>query len=148
MITDQLMSSPANKALADLTVSTQSLAVLDLGAARNHGLFVGPSRPGFAVTIKGATSGGAATIAIVLKTDDNTAMSSATTLHTSATLALAAVAGKGTQFFIPMPESWSYEKYLAIQATVGTAVFTGGTVEVDYVADYRKWRAYPGENGR
>ena len=47
-----------------------------------------------------------------------------------------------------MPNSDSYERYLAIQATVGTAVFTGGTVEVEYVADYRQWRAYPAEAGR
>lgn len=148
MIIDKLMSTNDGVALSSLTVSTQSLKVLDLGAARNNGLFTGTERPGFVVTIKGATSGGASTIAILLKTDDNTAMSSATTLYTGNTLALAAVAGAGTQFFIPMPNSDSHERYLAIQATVGTAVFTGGTVEVEYVADYRQWRAYPAENGR
>lgn len=148
MIIDKLMSTNDGVALSSLTVSTQNLKVLDLGASRNNGRFTGTGRPGFVVTIKGATSGGASTINILLKTDDNPAMSSATTLHTGSALALAAVAGAGTQFFIPMPNSDSYERYLAIQATVGTAVFTGGTVEVEYVADYRQWRAYPSENGK
>lgn len=148
MIIDKLMSTNDGVALSGLTVSTQNLKVLDLGASRNNGKFTGTERPGFVVTIKGATSGGASTITILLKTDDNQAMSSATTLYTGSTLALATVAGAGTQFFIPMPNSDSYERYLAIQATVGTAAFTGGTVEVEYAADYRQWRAYPTENGR
>lgn len=148
MIIDKLMSTNDGVALSGLSVGNNTLKTLDLGAARNNGLFVNSNRPGWVVTIKGGTSEGAATIALAVLTDDNSSLSSPTTLYTSATLALATVAGTGTQFFIPVPASDSWERYCGLRAIVGTAVFTGGTIEVEYVADARNWRAYPAETGR
>lgn len=148
MIIDKLMSPAVLKPLAGLSVGTNVLASLDMGVARNNGLFTGSPSPGFIVTIKGGTSGGLATIQLTIRTDDNEAMTSATTLFTGTAIAVAATAGDGTQFFIPMPDSDAYEQFLAVSAVVGTAVFTGGTISVEYVADKRNWRAYPAETGR
>ena len=85
MIIDKLMSTHDGVALSGLSVGNNTLKALELGAARNNGLFVNSNQPGWVVTIKGGTSGGAATIALAVLTDDNSAMSSPTTLYTSAT---------------------------------------------------------------
>lgn len=145
MMIDRLMSPAIGKTLVGLTVSDQVLGSLDMGEPRNHGALFTPQRPGFVVTIKGATSGGAATAVIKLKTDDNAAMTSAATIYTSPTFALADLAGDGSQFFIEMPDTDLYEQFLAATIVVGGAVFTAGTVSVEYAAGNRNWRAYPSE---
>lgn len=147
MIIDKLLSPAIKLALSGLTVSTQTLGtVMDMGAARNHGLAVKPYGPGWRIASRGATSGGAATATFLLVTDDNAALSSPTTLYTSPTYTLAQMAN--TTLIVPIPDTDAYERYLAWRVTVGTAVFTGGTVSIEFAADMRRWRAYPAQGNR
>lgn len=150
MIIDKILSPAIKTALSGYTVSTQtvggSAGVFDMGASRNHGLAVKPYGPGFRLAGRGATSGGAATATFTLVTDDNAALSSVATLFTSATYTLANMVKM--DLFVPMPDTDAYERYLAWRIAVGTAVFTGGTLSIEYLADNRRWRAYPAQGNR
>lgn len=154
MIIDKLLSPAIRRSLADFTVSTQTITppgsgqsgVMDLGVARNIGLLSKPYGPGWDINFRGGTSGGAATAQLLLVTDDNAALSSPTTLYTSPSFTLAQTV-KG-DLFVPVPDLDTYERYLAWRIIVGTAVFTGGTLSIEYVADTRRYRAYPSQGNR
>jgi hypothetical protein len=154
MIIDKLLSPAIQRALSGFTVSTQTISplgsfnsgVMDMGAARNHGLVAKPFGPGWDINFRGGTSGGAATATLLLVTDDNPALSSPTTLYTSPTFTLAQTV-KG-DLFVPLPDLDTYERYLAWRITVGTAVFTGGTLSIEFVSDMRRYRAYPSQGNR
>lgn len=143
-IVDKLLSPATPVLLNTLTVSTQLLGtVLDFGVARENGLLATPYGPGWQIGVKNGTSGGAATLTLQLVTDDNLALSSPTILWTGPVWALANTAGIGQSIFLPMPDVANYERFLAFRAVVGTAVFTGGEVNVEYVANKRRWKGYP-----
>lgn len=147
MIIDKLLSPAVKLPLSTFTVATHTLGtVMDWGTARNQGLLARPYGPGFDINVRGATSGGAATATLLLVTDDNAALSSATTLWTSGSIALASLVKYDN--FIPLPETDLWERYVAWRLTVGTAVFTGGTLSIEYVADERNWRGYPAQGNR
>lgn len=154
MIIDKLLSPAIKRALADFTVSTQTIVppgneragVMDWGAARNNGLLANPYGPGWDINVRGATSVGAATLGLNLITSAAANLSSPVTLFTLTPQALAAL--NKFDLFVPMPETDTYLRYIAWQAVVGTAVFTGGTLSIEFVADARKWRAYPSQGNR
>jgi hypothetical protein len=148
MIVDKLLSPSIKQPLnVGLPVGTTTLGqVMDWGAARNQGLLAKPYGPGWDINIRNATSGGAATATLLLVTDDNAALSSPTTLFTSPTYTLSQLAKM--DLFVPVPETDLWERYVAWRITVGTAVFTGGTISLEYVADVRKWRGYPAQGNR
>ncbi len=144
MIIDKLISPAINVALSSLAVSTQTVGdVIDFQGIRDQGLLATPYGPGFAGFARAATSGGAATLALSLVTDDNAALSSPTAIWTSATFTLGQVAGAGQKFWVPLPDILTYERYLALRVTVGTAVFTGGLLDFEFAANKRRWKGYP-----
>lgn len=150
MIIDQLMSPAIKTALSTYTVSTQIVGgaskVFDMGSARNQGLFSTPYGPGFELNARGATSGGAATATLQLVTDDNAALSSPTILFASSTYTLAQMVKM--DLWVPLPSTDLFERYLAWRIIVGTAVFTGGTLSIEYVGNNRNWRGYPAQGNR
>ena len=44
---------------------------------------------------------------------------------------------------MPLPDILTYERYLALRATVGTVVFTGGLLDFEFAANKRRWKGYP-----
>lgn len=154
MIVDKLLSPAIKLALSTLTVSTQTLippgngqsGVMDLGAARNIGLLSTPYGPGWDINVRGATSGGAATLSLILVTDDNAALSSPTTIYTVPVTALGSL--NKFDLFVPIPDSNLFERFIAWRAIVGGAVFTGGTLSVEFAANVRNYRAYPAQGNR
>lgn len=144
MMIDRLLSPAIRAALSAYTVSTQTVGtVMDWGTARNQGLLATPYGPGWEINVRGATSGGAATLALALVTDDNAALSSPTTLFSISAIALASLTKY--DLFVALPSTNTWERYVAWRATVGTAVFTGGTLSIEYVANVREWRGYPSQ---
>lgn len=144
MIIDKLLSPAILFDLTDLSVATATLGdVMDFGVARNNGLLATPYGPGWDINVDGATSGGAATARLLLVTDDNEALSSATTLWDSGVVALADFANY--REFVPPPSNDLWERWVAWRITVGTAVFTGGTLSIQYAANKRQWRDYPSQ---
>lgn len=147
MIIDKLLSPAIELALSGFTVSTQVVGeVMDMGAARNHGLVSTPYGPAWRIASRGATSGGAATATFTLVTDDNEALGTPTVLYTSPTYTLAQMVER--TLIVPMPDTDLYERYLAWRIAVGTAVFTGGTLSIEYAANHRRWRAYPAQGNQ
>lgn len=150
MIIDKLLSPVIRAPLSAFTVSTQIVGgaanVYDMGSAKNQGLLSTPYGPGFVLNARGATSGGAATAILQLVTDDNAALGSPTILFASATYTLAQMVKM--DLFVPVPSTDLWERYLAWRIVVGTAVFTGGTLSVEYVANHREWRGYPAQGNR
>jgi len=154
MIIDKLMSPAIRLPLSGLTISTQTLVppgdgqagVIDLGVARNIGMMSKSNGPAWEINVRGATSAGAATMALQLITSASSGLGSPTTLFTTGVTTLANLV-KFDQFFI-VPDSDAVLRYIAWQAIVATAVFTGGTVSVEYVADMRRYRAYTAQGNR
>lgn len=145
MLIDSLMS-PARK-LAFNTGAAGNYdfgPAIDLDVARNNGVFPGNTfEPGFALTITtAATSGGAATANFQLLTDDNAAMSSPVVLAEFGVKALADLA-LGKQYYLLMPDSNLFERYIRFRQVTGVAAFTAGAASLEFVANRRNWRAYP-----
>lgn len=79
------------------------------------------------------TSGGAATLVVALQVDDNDSFSSATTVWTSETLALATLAA-GYELPIDYVPQGVNERYVRLYYTIGTATTTAGTVTAGFAA--------------
>ena len=87
------------------------------------------------------SSGEAATLTITLESDDNAALSSATTHYTSGALTEATVSAAGWELRVRVPPS-AYQQYLGVRYTVGTENFTTGTISAALVRDSRGYRDY------
>lgn len=100
--------------------------VIDLGLA---GRDIGNGEPlEFVVQVDTtATSGGAATLAVSLATDDNSSLSSPTKIVTSPAIAVASLTAGTTIFRVKVPAG-TYERYIGVVQTTGTAAFTAGKV--------------------
>lgn len=74
-----------------------------------------------------ATSGGAATGLFSLVTDDNSSLSSPTVIVSSPAIAVATLVAGYTALRVKIPAG-TYERYIGVQQTTGTAAFTAGKV--------------------
>ncbi len=88
-----------------------------------------------------ATSGGSATLAISLATDDNSSLSSPTKIVTSPAVAVASLTAGTTVFRVRVPAG-TYERYLGIVQTTGTAAFTAGKINAFLTPASANWKAY------
>lgn len=149
MIIDKLLSPAINVALSTLTTSAATIGtVMDFGEDRNHGLVATTYGPGWVVTVNGATSGGASTLNLSLVTSDAATLSSPTTLWSRSAIPLTDIDGEGQQFFVPVPSTNDWKRYVALRGNAGTAVFTGGELSFEFTSDFRNYRAYPAVNNR
>lgn len=144
MIIDKLLSPAIKVLLSSFTASANQLvgASMDFGIARNNGLLSLSDGPGWLVSLKGATSAGASTAQVRLVTSASADLSSPTVLWTSASFALADIAGVGKQLWVEVPDTDEWKQFVGFQITVGSAVFTGGTISAQFAANKRKFRAY------
>lgn len=88
-----------------------------------------------------ATSGGSATLAVSLATDDNAALSSPTKIVTSPAVAVASLTAGTTVFRVKVPAG-TYERYIGIVQTTGTAAFTAGKINAFLTPVASNWKAY------
>lgn len=115
--------------------------VIDLGVARNIGA---DSELYLVVTVDTtATSGGAATLAIDLITDDNAGMASPAVVATVVPVtALASLTAGAILCRLGVPSSDLYERYIGIRQTTGTAAFTAGKINAFLTQTPPARRAY------
>ena len=111
-------------------------AVIDL---KHSGLDIGHGQPLYLVIemASSATSLGAATVSFSLVSDSTAALAtdgSATVHMTTGALSLSKLASGKTVAVVAVP-SGSYERYLGLLQTVGTAALTGGAVNAFLTAD-------------
>lgn len=93
-----------------------------------------------------ATSGGSATLAIRLVSDDTaTPDTSTSTLHYLGPTVAVATLVAGYRYCAVRLPAGSYERYIGIQQVTGTAAFTAGKINAFLTADPALWRAY-GDN--
>lgn len=96
-----------------------------------------------------ATSGGAATAAFSLCSDAQAAIAvdgSQTVHFSTGAQALATLAAGQMVAAVKLPLG-TYERYLGIVQTTGTAAFTAGKVNAFLTQDVAKWKAYPNAVG-
>ena len=116
----------SNKQTLIAAVGTHvSTNVIDLSVDRDIGK--GEPVPFLAQITTLVESGGAATLQLILETDDNEAMASAETLYTSEVITLAALVA-GYKFpinFVPRTN----QQYLRASYVIGTADITAGAIQ-------------------
>lgn len=88
-----------------------------------------------------ATSGGSATLAVSLATDDNASLSSPTKIVTSPAVAVASLTAGTTVFRVKVPAG-TYERYIGIVQTTGTAAFTAGKINAFLTPVAANWKPY------
>lgn len=118
--------------------------VIDLGVARNVGMLGGGDELFLVITVDTtATSGGSATGAFNLVTDDNSSMSSPTVIRQGSAIAVATLVQGYQIAAFAMPNSDSYERYIAIQQTTAVAAFTAGKINAFLTNTPPARRSYP-----
>lgn len=118
---------------------------IDLGAA---GQDPGNGQPVYLnmVVTEAFTDGGdAATLELRLVSDDTASIHASTsTIHLKTHAFLKAALAIGTKFSYPIPvQGTEYERYLGINAVVGTAGFDAGMITAWLSLDPIGWQAHP-----
>jgi len=127
ILDSQLLFSDAQAITAD-AVGTN---VIDLGAVRDIGK--GQELWFYAFVQTTATSGGSATLTTALVTDDSASFGSATTLLTSAAIAVASLTAGTVLVKARIPSTT--ERYLRVNWIVATAALTAGNFSAFITTD-------------
>lgn len=143
MITDKLATLADAVALNTGAAGNYTIGdVIDLGAAQQ----LNDPEKLFLVIVMDvtATSGGSATAAFALLTDDNAAMSSPTVVWQGNAVAVASLVAGYRYAVVQIPKGASLERYLGLRQVTGTAAFTAGAVNAFLTHDVpaNLWRAY------
>lgn len=111
----------------------------------NGGVDIGQSEQLFLmVTIKTTvTSAGAATVDFRLRTDSAASLTSTPVDVVSSGAVPKATLVAGYQIFLKLPAA-TYQKYIGVDANIGTAVLTAGAFEAEIVKDIQKNTKYAG----
>lgn len=89
-----------------------------------------------------ATSGGSATLAVSLVTDDNSSLSSPTKVTTSQTIAVANLVAGVVISMRELPKNVAWERYIGIVQTTGTAAFTAGKINAFFTTTPSNYRSF------
>lgn len=117
---------------------------IDLSVARNIGAGIGAGQLWLVILVDTtATSGGSATGAFSLITDDNSSFSSATVIYATGAIAVASMVAGTMLLCIPLPPSDSYERYIGLRQTTAVAAFTAGKITAFLTNTPPLRRAYP-----
>lgn len=144
MITDKLATLADAVALNTGAAGNYTIGdVIDLGAAKQLN---DPKSLYLVITVDvTATSGGSATLAVALLTDDNAAMSSPTVVWQGNAVAVATLVAGYRYAVVELPKGAdNYERYLGLRQVTGTAAFTAGAINAFLTHDVPAtlWRAY------
>ena len=133
-------------------------AALNTGAAGSYrignvidlektGLDLGTGEPLYLVISvdSAASSGGSATAAFTLASDAQAAIATdgTATVHVKTDAIPVASLTAGKQITMVALPAGTYERYLGILQTTGTAAFTGGAIDAFLTPDPSGWKAYP-----
>lgn len=134
MIMDKQLIMSSNQSF---TAQAEAIStnVLDFGALGLWDNGIGTSVVELIVRVSTLfTSSGAATLVVLVETDGDEAFGSAIALHTTATLALAAIEIAGATL-VHMRLPITTERYIRCTYTIGTADATAGAVDAFIVLD-------------
>lgn len=131
MILDSQLSLSRAQSIAAAAGDVVSTDYYDTGAAADVGI-----GEDFAIQVQLAaavTSGGAATVQVVLQCDDNTSFSSAKEYPLTSALALASLTANRILYQGRLP--YGLERYIRVVYRIGTATTTAGTVNTFLAKD-------------
>lgn len=134
-IQEQFSSAQSIVSAAGDVVSTN---VYDTGAAADVG--IGEEMYIVAKTIAAVTSAGAATVQVVLQTDDNVGFATPVEFPLTGALALASLTANTELVKQRLPIG--LERYIRVVYRVGTAATTAGTVDAFLVKDVQANKPY------
>lgn len=138
MILDTQTSLSRAQSIAAAAGDVASTDYYDTGAAHDAGI---GEDLALQVQLNAAvTSGGAATVQVVLQSDDNSSFSSPKEYPLTAALALAALTAGAVLYRGKLP--FGLERYLRIVYRIGTATTTGGTATAFLAKDLQVNPAY------
>lgn len=123
MILDTQMSLSRAQSIAAAAGDIVSTDIYDTGAAADVG--IGEELYLVVQTNAAVTSGGAATVAFILQTDDNPSFSSAREFPLTGALALAALTANTVHVRTRLPIG--LERYIRVVYRIAAATTTGGT---------------------
>lgn len=95
------------------------------------------------------TSAGAATAQFTLASDASASIAtdgSATVHFQTKAFAISEMAAGTVLACVALPQGFTYERYLGVLQTTGTAAFTGGKVDAFLTHDPARWFAYDAPN--
>lgn len=143
IIDNQLLFSDAQA----VTAAAGSTNVIDTSPlfTGNTGRNVGMGRPIYifiTVDVAFTDASSDSTLAVTLETDDNTSMSSATTIATLTTFA--ALTAAGTKFFAVLPMATNYERYIGLRYTPANGNLTTGSLTAGLTLNVDQWTATAG----
>lgn len=145
MIVDKLTEFGEDFDLDQETGSYLLTNQIDLGAA---GVDPGAGQPVYlnVIVTETFTDGGdAATLVLQVRSDDSASIHASTSsLHFASGSMLKAVLTAGTKFTFALPHTNAipYERYLGVQAVVGTAGFDSGMISAFLSLDPTGWKPY------
>ncbi len=144
MITDKLVTLADAVALNPGAAGNYTIGdVIDLGVLNNQ--LNDPDKLFLVITMDvTATSGGSATLAMALITDDNASMSSPAVIWQGNAIAVASLVAGYRYAVIQLPRAAVFERYLGLRQVTGVAAFTAGAVNafLTHDAPANTWRAY------
>lgn len=118
--------------------------VIDLGTAgRNIGVGDPPTYC-IALVSTTATSGGSATLQLILASDAQAAIAtdgSATAHYTTSAIPVATLVEGYQVMAFPLPLG-TYERYLGVLQVTAVAAFTAGKIKAYLASDLTQWKAY------
>lgn len=115
---------------------------VDLGAASRD---IGNGEPMYLIiTVDTAVDSSAdnTTQAFALVSDSVVTLDSSVTVHCTTGTQTQATLVAGKTFVLPLPQGITYERYLGIQQTTGTAAATAGKINAFLTTDPTGWVAY------
>lgn len=89
-----------------------------------------------------ATSGGSATFALSLVTDDNSALSSPTKVYTTPVIPVATLVAGHILCKVEVPKGVAWERYIGIVQTTAVAAFTAGKINAFFTQTPSNYRAF------
>lgn len=143
MIIDNNLLFSDSQAITASAASTNQIDTAPLFTG-NTGRRLGIGRPIYVfvcVEVAFTDAGNDSTLAIAIRTDDNSSMSTPTTIATLTTLA--ALTPSGTVFFAPLP-IFAYERYLDLNYTVANGNLTTGTISAGLTLNVDQFYATAG----
>ena len=139
MILDSQMSLSRAQTIAAAAGDVVSTDIYDTGAAVDVG--IGEDLYLVVQTVAAVTSGGAATVQLVLQTDDNSSFSSAREFPLTGAIALASLTANTVQYRGRLPIG--LERYVRLVYRIGTTTTDAGTATACLTKDIQHAPAAP-----
>jgi hypothetical protein len=145
MYVDKQAEFSDSQAVTATAISTNVMDLVSNASGKNPIRDIGTGQDVYLVVqtaVAATDAGNDATLAVTLESDDNVALTSATTHFSTGALAFAAFSPAGTVIAAIKLPSGNYERYLGVRYTVAAGPLTAGQFDAFLTTDINAYRAY------